>query len=432
LEIRDPVHGSINILKEEEPIISDPFFERLRNIKQLGFSEFIFPGATHTRFIHSIGVMHVGERVFNKLFKNFTHSKDLLRLKETFKLACLLHDIGHAPLSHSTEVVMPEVEKLNLSTIPANTKRQATHEDYTVKIIIDSSFTNSLKDVKKKFGVIPLHIAELVIGSTNSSDYFKIEGICYFKLLHQLVSSELDCDRMDYLLRDSYFCGVSYGKYDLDWLIENLLIVTDKLNNASLGISERAVVTFDDFLLSRYHMFIMVYFHYRSVCLEQLLFKYFKYSNNEYTIPFEIEKYIEHDDHYLLKILRNSNNKFAKLITSNKVPTKIFESFNTGQLKILKKIEKLLKENSIDYIRSSSASRLSKYYNEENQEIKVNINEILVVRSEHLSNETSSYPIHQATEVFSKFSKSHEINRLHCDFDKLSDDLKTSIIKLRA
>ena len=95
MEIRDPVHGSIHILDEEIPIIRDDFFQRLRNIKQLGFSEYVFPGATHTRFIHSIGVMNVAEKAFDRLFKEELADKNFQRLKETFKLACLLHDVGH-------------------------------------------------------------------------------------------------------------------------------------------------------------------------------------------------------------------------------------------------------------------------------------------------------------------------------------------------
>jgi HD superfamily phosphohydrolase len=116
LEVRDPVHGSIHILAEEAPIIRDPFFQRLRNIKQLGFSEYVFPGATHTRFLHSIGVMNVGERAFEKLFGLHKQSNDLIRLKETFKMGCLLHDIGHAPLSHTTEIVMPSLSELKIPT----------------------------------------------------------------------------------------------------------------------------------------------------------------------------------------------------------------------------------------------------------------------------------------------------------------------------
>ncbi len=258
--------------------------------------------------------MSVASKAFDKLFKN-KDSSEYTRLKETLKLAALLHDIGHAPLSHSTESVMPEISKLRPPTIYQNydKSRQATHEDYTIKTIVDSSFTDSFKEAISCFGVSPFAIADLIIGESTQKDYFLVEGIDYFPLLHQLISSEMDCDRMDYLLRDSYFCGVSYGHHDLDWIIDNL-ICTQMDNKAYLGISERAVSTFDDFLLCRYHMFLMVYFHYRSVCLEQMLYKYFSTSNNEYIIPADIEQYRIHDDYYLTKILRESTNTWAKRI----------------------------------------------------------------------------------------------------------------------
>ena len=358
MEIRDPVHGSIHIKKEIEPIIKHNFFQRLRYIKQLGFSEFVFPGATHTRFIHSIGVMHVGNLAFDTLFKDRLNNPDIQRLKETFTLGCLLHDIGHAPLSHSTETVMPSLSELNIPneflSDEEDLSRQATHEDYTIKSIADSSFTESFQEIEKKYGVERRFIADLIRGETSCPEYFTIDNKNYFPVLHQLISSELDCDRMDYLLRDSYFCGVSYGNYDLDWILDNLQLC-EKDNLVYLGITERAVVTFDDFLLSRYHMFLMVYFHYRPVCLEQLLYKYFKTSPGEYTIPGNIEEYQEHDDHHLLKILRKSSNKYAQAIVKNQIPQKVFESYNPKQLETLERAETYLKEIGADYIRGSSS-----------------------------------------------------------------------------
>ena len=194
-------------------------------------------------------------------------------------MATLLHDIRHAPLSHTTESVMPMLSELELPERHQHDStekdRQATHEDYTIKIITDSSFTQSLNLLVDKFGIDPNCIADLVVGQTSDSKYFEVEGINYFPLLHQLVSSEMDCDRMDYL-RDSYFCGVSYGKYDIDWIIDNLSPCIIE-NEAYLGLNERAIPTFDDFLLGRFHMFLMVYFHYRAVCLEKLLEKIFSY-----------------------------------------------------------------------------------------------------------------------------------------------------------
>jgi HD superfamily phosphohydrolase len=436
MEIRDPVHGSIHINDEIIPVLKHNFFQRLRNIKQLGFSEYVFPGATHTRYLHSIGVMEVGNKVFKKLFKNELQNLNLVpefeRLLETFKMACLLHDIGHAPLSHSTETVMPEISKLKLPSpfkeiLNLDPKRQASHEDYTIKAIVDSSFSESFSLLRAKYGVEKNQIAELVIGQTSKPEYFTIAGKNYFPVLHQLISSELDCDRMDYLLRDSYFCGVSYGHYDLDWMLDNLCLSPDEKGNVYLGLSERAVVTFDDFLLSRYHMFIMVYFHYRAVCLEQLLYRFFETSPAEYSIPADIEQYVEHDDHYLMKVLRNSKNRFAQAIVSNTIPTKIYESFNDGQLAKLNLLQRYMESKGIEFIRGSSQSRLSKYYGKEMRpEIKYPIK---VVRSEFNSPLKSSTSIDDATDLFKKFSQSHHINRLHCSLEQLSPDLRNDILE---
>lgn len=431
MEVRDPVHGSIHILNEEAPIIKAPFFQRLRNIKQLGFSEYVFPGATHTRFIHSIGVMNVGDRAFEKLFAGFKNNSELQRVKETFKLACLLHDIGHAPLSHTTEIVMPSLDKLGipsefLSEEDRGSKRRATHEDYTIKSIADSSFSESFKQIEETYGVRRKYIADLIRGKTNDPGYFTIAGINYFPILHQLVSSELDCDRMDYLLRDSYFCGVSYGGYDLDWLLDNLEVCLDD-GKAFLGITERAVVTFDDFLLSRYHMFVMVYFHYRAVCLEQLLYKYFETSPEEYLIPADIEEYIEHDDHFLMKIMRRSKNRYANEIVRNEIPAKVYESFNEDQKSHLEKIQEYLASENIEYIRCSSRGRLSKYYEEHDTSTDYAMK---VVRKFYNSEKKEMFNINRATDLFQKFSKSHEINRLHCYTETMSDKQRDELAKL--
>lgn len=426
MEIRDPVHGSIPIHDAEIEILEHPFFQRLRNIKQLGFSEYVFPGATHTRYLHSIGVMNVATLVFNGLFKDQS-SKEILRLKESLRLACLLHDIGHAPLSHSTESVMPMVKTLHLPEQFVDKDRQATHEDYTIKSIIDSSFTQSFKGVIQEFGINPKAIAELVIGETSDASYFTLNGINYFPLLHQLVSSEMDCDRMDYLLRDSYFCGVSYGKFDLDWIIDNLKVCIEN-NNAFIGISERAISTFDDFLLSRFHMFMMVYFHYRAVCLEQMLQRYFDSCKNEYSIPSDIEAYLEHDDSYLYRVLKKSSNIWARRITMNNIPKKILETFGNVHLDQMHELEGYLNSQNIDYIKCSSTGRLSKYYSANSPQ---NLYPMKVIRESSLSkNFRTIKNIQEATDLFVKYSTSHAVNRIHCDFDLLNHNQQNQILKI--
>lgn len=417
MEIRDPVHGSIAIRDAEIAIIDHPFFQRLRNIKQLGFSEFVFPGATHTRYLHSIGVMHVSTMVFNSLFRHKLFHKDYQRLAQTLRLGCLLHDIGHAPLSHSTESVMPKLAELKLpSRFDTKESRQATHEDYTIKAITDSSFTASFKDVRADLGVTPEAVAELVVGKTADAAYFTVDGVDWFPLLHQLVSSEMDCDRMDYLLRDSYFCGVSYGKFDLDWIIDNLKVSVEN-DRAYLGISERAVSTFDDFLLSRFHMFMMVYFHYRAVCLEQMLLRYFKATGtSEYAIPADIEAYLDHDDPHLWKVLRKSQNTWGQRVVRNNIPRKILETFGVEGLATMKSLEDFFNSEKIDYIKCSSKGRLSKYYTGTAPD---NSFPMKVVRETPLTGEHKSVNVNQATDLFEKYAHSHAVNRLHCDFDDL-------------
>ena len=280
--------------------------------------------------------------------------------------------------------------------------------------------------MEKKFGLERKHIADLIVGHTSDPAYFTVEGINYFPILTQLVSSELDCDRMDYLLRDSYFCGVSYGSYDLDWMLDNLEMCIEN-NCAYLGINERAVVTFDDFLLSRYHMFIMVYFHYRAVCLEQLLYKYFKTSPTEYVIPASIEEYIEHDDQYLMKVLKKSKNKYAEAVVKNQVPQKIFESFNDKQEIKLAVIQDYLAKENIEFIRSSSSGRLSKYYVDETSTSKYPMK---VVRKLFGSDQKITFDINEATDLFTKFAKSHAVNRLHCDYEGLHPAQQKAILEL--
>ncbi len=428
MEIRDPVHGSIKVLNEEISILEAPFFQRLRRIKQLGFTENIFPGATHTRYLHSIGVMDVVTKVFNQVFKEHKESSDTKRLRETVRLAGLLHDIGHAPLSHTTEFVMPMVWDLKLpEAFKPSVNRQATHEDYTIKSIVDSSFTESFKEVKASFGVIPEQVAELIIGETAKPEYFTIDNINYFPLLHQLVSSEMDCDRMDYLLRDSYFCGVSYGKFDLDWIVDNLHAGVEA-GKAYLGITERAVSTFDDFLLSRFHMFLMVYFHYKSVCSEKMLERYFQ-SSSEYAIPANIEDYLNHDDHFLMKVLRTSDNEWAKKIVHNQIPPKVLETYGGEQNAQVKNLEAYLKSEGIDFIKCQSSGRLSKYYSGSND--TSNKYPLKVVReSGILSGHILIRNINEATDLFEKFSHSHTVNRIHCEYDSLTSTQQTSIMNL--
>jgi HD superfamily phosphohydrolase len=157
-------------------------YQRLRSIKQLGFSEFSFPGATHNRFIHSLGVCHLAGLAFESIFRDYKFPSQQKRdeLKQVTRLGALLHDIGHGPLSHTTEEVMPQLSELNVKIYAESGQssqydRQANHEDYTIMFITDSELTTVLEE---QFPMLsPLHVACLVDKTLNClDDFFIVNG----------------------------------------------------------------------------------------------------------------------------------------------------------------------------------------------------------------------------------------------------------------
>ncbi|MEI7973351.1 MAG: HD domain-containing protein, partial [Bdellovibrio sp.] len=295
MEIRDPVHGTLILSDSETLVVDSPEYQRLRLIRQLGFSEFAYPAATHNRYLHSLGVCHLAGLAFDQIFnkENRISSQQKQVLRRCLKLAALLHDVGHGPLSHVIEEVMPDFSGLHLPILPPENRR-ATHEDYTLKYLTNSPLTEVLRSGFPDF--TPLHVACLIDHHLKApDDFFMASGVDYRPILSQLVSSELDCDRMDYLERDSYFCGTNYGKIDLHWMLANL--GTHLLENrAVLALNRRALYTFDDFLISRHHMHLMVYFHHKSIIYEEMLHRYLTSSDCGFFLPSDINEYTSYTD----------------------------------------------------------------------------------------------------------------------------------------
>ncbi|MBS2021108.1 MAG: HD domain-containing protein [Deltaproteobacteria bacterium] len=320
MHIRDPIHGAIEVTPDEQALIDSPQYQRLRNVKQLGFAELAFPGATHTRYSHGLGAMAQGTRLFEQLAPGLDlAAPDLARLRQILRLAVLFHDLGHAPLSHATERIMPPASAL---AVPEWTRagkrikqdRQADHEDYTLKLILDSGLAAEIEERMEPFGIKPAHVAALVCGQPPPGENpFLSKGRDLLPLLRQLVSGELDADRMDYLQRDSFFTGVNYGKFDVDWIVQNLASI-EREGKVHLALQRRAVFAFEDFLLSRYHMFLGVYLHHASVGYETLLQKFCETSQGEYALPADIDEYLQHDDVALLAALRKSTNPWARRV----------------------------------------------------------------------------------------------------------------------
>jgi HD superfamily phosphohydrolase len=412
IHIRDPIHGTLPLSPREIRLVDQPAFQRLRNIKQLGFADLAFPGASHSRYSHSLGAMWVATRVFDRLFSPGDLPDPVrLRFRQAVRLAMLFHDVGHAPLSHTTEMLMPPVGELGLGALTGdNVSRRASHEDYTLKIILDSPLGEAIRELFSEDGLLPEDVVELIHGERPITR-FRHGGIDYAPVLRQIISSECDADRMDYLQRDSFYSGVNYGKFDADWLIDNVVPV-QRDGAIYLGLKSRAVFSFEDFLLSRYHMFATVYLHYTPVIFEKMLARYFEECSGEFSLPADVEKYIQLDDIDLSMALRKSNNAWAQRIVQRRPFTLLNEANVDRPLSDEGSVDhgvlrSRLLEAGIDPIVTQSRSILSKYWNVEK---KI---PIYVVTGTH-----QVVPLERYTALYIRYEEPAQIGRIYVAQEK--------------
>ena len=229
--INDPVHGFIAIHDELiYAIIEHPYFQRLRRIKQLGLTDFVYPGAHHTRFHHALGAYHLMRKALMTLKNKGVEISP--EEEQGAQIAILLHDIGHGPFSHTLEHTL---------------MRDISHEEISLLFMesLNAEFEGQLDLAIRIF----------------KNEYPK-------KFLHQLVSGQLDVDRLDYLTRDSFFSGVSEGVINYNRLIDMM----DVVDNA-LVLESKAIYSIEKFLISRRIMYWQVYLHKTVVCAEEMLIK---------------------------------------------------------------------------------------------------------------------------------------------------------------
>jgi uncharacterized protein len=371
--IRDPIHGTLHVTKAERAVIDTRAVQRLRQVRQLGFADLAFPGATHSRYSHSLGAMHIAGRMAETVLASLPEA-DREELTSFVRLGALLHDVGHAPLSHTSERLMPNVSDLALPAWAVEPdKVQATHEDYTVLLLLSSHLTHA---IDRNFGDgAAKKVAAIVAGRHDGPSPFVIGGVDYFPVLRQMVSSELDVDRMDYLLRDSFYTGVNYGKYDLDWLCQHGRMHIED-NAAHLAIESRAIFAFEDFLLSRLHMFLAVYYHYVPVGFDHLMQRYAEDAMGEYEFPREAEAYVERDDVHFVSALRQSNNPWANLLSTRRGYRLLVETTERDKPIPKPKIMAALEEARISSFETTSTGGLSKYFHSDATPLYV-INEML-------------------------------------------------------
>lgn len=307
-KFRDPIHNFIEIRELELDIINSKPFQRLRNIKQLALTYYIYHGAEHTRFGHSLGVMNLVTKAFNVAISEYSEQFPEAKYKwyeQILRLIALTHDIGHAPFSHASESVFPD---------------GLVHEDYTEKIIKETEIADIInkigKEFKDKYGceydITPELICNIYLGRDAGPH-------SEFTFLKSFMDSELDCDKMDYLLRDSYYCGVKYGMFDVERLINSLTICYTE-DTPRLAIKSGGVQAFEEFVLARYFMFIQVYFHrtrrYFDIMLEHALRSILP--NGVY--PEDINEYLGWDDCKVIQLLKEkaeSNDTESKVYCRN-------------------------------------------------------------------------------------------------------------------
>lgn len=232
--INDPVHGFITISSEQiMEVINHPWFQRLRRIKQLGLTEMVYPGALHTRFNHALGAMHLMSLAVGSLCDR-GHAISQAEC-EAAMMAILLHDVGHGPFSHT-------LEKSILSDV--------SHEEV-------SSFI--MERLRRDVGG-GMELASRMFAGAYPKPFF-----------NQLISSQMDCDRMDYLMRDSFFTGVVEGKIGAERLIKML-----DIRDEQIVVEQKGIYSVENFLNSRRVMYWQVYLHKTTVCAEEMLIRVIK------------------------------------------------------------------------------------------------------------------------------------------------------------
>ncbi|MBE3591899.1 MAG: HD domain-containing protein [Thermoanaerobacter sp.] len=332
---RDPVHNFIVITRDYIlELIDTEEFQRLRQIKQLGTSEITYYGANHNRFSHSIGTMYLMEKALSQL-KSIGVSIDE-ETEMTALTAALLHDIGHGPFSHIFEKVIG-----------------SDHEKWTINIILGDTEINQVLQDKDKS--LPQKIASVI-----SKEYER-------KYIVYLLSSQLDVDRMDYLLRDSYYVGVKYGLFDPDMIFKSM-----QIHGESIAIDYKGLYAVEQYIHARYYMYWQVYYHKTTRGYELLLENILKrakylYEQNrldkgiDTLIPvfrkgneMDIKDYIKLNDNiilYAISLWRDSEDKVLRDLCNRYLRRDLYKAYELKEDNIhhIGKIENKLKEKLIQY-----------------------------------------------------------------------------------
>lgn len=297
----DPIHHFIELEDAEAALLDTPPMQRLRRLRQLGLAYLAFPAAEHSRFTHALGALAVGERIIASLRDHdggyFSTARDYAQQRRLLRASLLLHDIGHGPFSHACEAVLG-----------------VRHEERTAEIL-------ALPEMRRALDALEVDADEVTALVTGV-------GSPRNPVLKEIVSGpNLDADRMDYLLRDAYFTGVTTGRYDAEQLIGSLRVL-ERGGRETLGVDGRGVVALESFVLARYMMFATVYFHHTTRVFERVLQDALREIWSDPRALDPIGAYLEWDDFRVLDALRSASGEAAGALRNRRTLFGVAAEFN--------------------------------------------------------------------------------------------------------
>ena len=272
----DNVHGNIHLNPVEVEIIDTAIFQRLRRISHLALAEFVFPGATHNRFAHSLGTLYTISEMLHSLMEN---KREELNVPEgdvkVIRLVGLLHDIGHLPFSHVFDGLMED-------------ETDNTHEDLTVKLLKESEIGRILDKYGDLDQDLLINILEKKFTPTEERNLNYVT----------LIDGNLDADKLDYLKRDSLHTGVGYGSIDVERILKTISVDDDH----SICVMNKGRLALENLCIARYHMFQTVYFHKSVVAFETMLRRIYERLIEDKTDPiFSFKEVLEFDEHNYIR-----------------------------------------------------------------------------------------------------------------------------------
>jgi len=326
-DFQDPVHGFIRVLPHEHAIVDTFPFQRLRRVSQLGLTSRLYHGAEHSRFGHSLGVMHLAGRATQRILgENEVAIRDVAGWSEAeyrkrcdgivqlARLGGLLHDIGHSPFSHAGE------QKLFAGKL--------RHESYSAAIVEQTEIGVLVDEALKEHGMNRADVVNLLRGENVPGAY---------GFVRQLLDSPYDVDKMDYLMRDSHYCGVAYGTFDMDRLITSLTLDTEgEAGELRLAVEMGGYHALEALVIARYFMFTQVYFHRVRRAYDLILTDFIQecltevHGSGTYPEPPQLDEYLKWDDSRVLSLavdrMDASTENLAWMICSRRHPKLAFET----------------------------------------------------------------------------------------------------------